>query len=168
MLTTTQEVMAVLDGTFQISEKHIAPRVHTNGDGRGMRLPRTRIPWSKEDDKKLIELVEKEGMHWRRFTSVFDASDDAIRNRWKRITQPPPPESGNTCPPRASASSSQSRPRVMWTKKEDAQLEFAVRTNRMKELHLPKHPRCSWRNRIHRLGLDDLYRLCHKRSLSMR
>ena len=120
---------------------------------------RPRYHWSDTDDARLLSLVAEHGRQWRRFTTVFHVSDDAIRNRWKRLTGSEDDEDG------VRPSSSQQVPRIPWTEREDAVLREAMENHRYYELResdLPRHPRSSWRNRIHRLGLTFLYSAQHK------
>ena len=85
-----------------------------------------------------------------------DTSDDAIRNRWKRLTT----EGDTEQNPRTT--SSESSPRTRSVDRRRYHPHSAVSSNTLNSVPA-RHPRSSWRNRIHRLGLDEAYRECHKR-----
>lgn len=41
--------------------------------------------WTEEQDKQLLELVAMRGHAWRKISSFFLKSDDAVRNRYWRL-----------------------------------------------------------------------------------
>ena len=166
LLTTTEQVMAVIDSLDHsdyncASSAPLSPVLHAEpSEAVVLHKKKRKRYWTDEEDELLLRLVEKEGMHWRRFLPLFpDTSDDAIRNRWKRLTT----EGDTEQKPREPRPPNQVPVRVAWTVEEDTILTQAVLSNTLNSVLLARHPRSSWRNRIHRLGLDEAYRECHKR-----
>ena len=165
ILTTTEEVMAVIAAVDESDDTNASPFaaiVHSEPSEAVSTKKKRKRFWTDEEDELLLRLVEKEGMHWRRFLPLFpNTSDDAIRNRWKRLT-----DAESEQKPREPRPPNQVPVRVTWTLDEDTILTQAVLTNTLDSVILARHPRSSWRNRIHRLGLDEAYRECHKRHRS--
>lgn len=168
LLTTTEQVMAVIDSLDHsdyncVSSALLSPVHAEPSEAVVLHKKKRKRYWTDEEDELLLRLVEKEGMHWRRFLPLFpDTSDDAIRNRWKRLTT----EGDTEQKPREPRPPNQVPVRVSWTVQEDTILTQAVLSKSLDSVILARHPRSSWRNRIHRLGLDEAYRECHQRSRS--
>merc|ERR1712023_555616 len=54
-----------------------------------------RLSWDSEDDAKIVAAVREHGCKWRRIASLFEGrSDDAVRNRWKRVKDLPEHNNG--------------------------------------------------------------------------
>ena len=114
------------------------------------------MKWSPTDDLLLIEAVQQHGERWRKIKRLLGciASDDALRNRHKRLTHPPnqPP---TPRPPRALRSA-----REVWTKCEDIVLiqqvmlqkhAHRIQWSQIVLHHLPNRTAQGARNRYERV-----------------
>lgn len=108
--------------------------------------------WSSSDDLLLIQAVHEHGERWREIKKSlgYIASEDAIRNRYKRLTQLPTPK------PFKGVRSA----REPWTKCEDLilikQVMLQKHSHRIKwsqivAQHLPRRTSQSARNRYERI-----------------
>lgn len=115
---------------------------------------RGRTAWSREEDDLIREHVRQRGLHWRNAEQQFPGrSDDAIRNRFKRLTEEATPRACTDAP---RSQSDDAEKRVSWTSKEDALIVQTIQKNKKTSwtaLHtlLPSRTPHAIRNRFNRL-----------------
>ena len=141
----------------------------------GSRNTLGRKEWSAEEDAIIMAEVEKNGQKWRVIAAQLPGrSDDAVRNRWKRLSAEaasqasavadalgiPLPSvveggeggSGEAAAPKAPKVKAE---RLAWTKAEDAEIIRCVQSYGLKwgriSQNLPGRTAHAIRNRFHRL-----------------
>jgi len=119
------------------------------------------MKWSSTEDLLLIEGVKEHGQRWRTIKKSFGwtVSEDAIRNRYNRLTGTQTPKLRNRLRIRPC--------RQMWTKYEDIVLiqqamlqeHSRIQWNQIVLQHLPKRTAQGARNRYNRIlygsDIDD-------------
>lgn len=157
-LHTSEEVGKVLEAFDFLWDSERAPSAESSAESSaeasqaGSR--RRRRTWEEEDDLKISFMVSTYGFRWRIIARELGTTDDAVRNRWKRILEI---REAATLPPRPPRPIPTRERRRGWTKEEDAALRLALETDTLDELHLPGRDRSTWRNRIFRAGMTALY-----------
>lgn len=141
-----------------------APAESSIGGGCGRNLA-GRTAWSDEEDAMVVRSVREHGCKWRQIAALFPGrSDDAIRNRWKRVRYLPehnggvdvkPPDKLKHVAGAASLEEKAQPERVSWSAAEDDMImnsieELGHRWQKIAE-RLPGRTEHAIRNRFARL-----------------
>ena len=148
-----------------------------SGSGSGKVAARNtmgRKEWSAEEDATILAAVEEHGQKWRIIaTKLPGRSDDAVRNRWKRLSAekeqvaaavadalgiPGDDKEAKAAAAREAKEARAAKPkpeRLAWSKAEDAEIvrcvtEYGLKWGRISQ-NLPGRTAHAIRNRFHRL-----------------
>ena len=155
-LYTSADVMAAL-------------AAHEGGEHRAAAAPPPPPPRGAWDDALVAELRRLVGVHgprWRliqRELGPGAPTDDALRNKWRRLEEAEGRRPAPAARPPAPAPAAAARC-GWWTAEESARLAAAIHAGdlRLFAAHAGARPTTAWRNRAYRLGLGEAWQRCPK------
>ena len=88
MVHAEQPVMAHAEiGTLPVMAHAELPVMPVSGGGSGRGSGKVKVPWTHEEDLKVLEGVSRYGQSWAKIARELPEArtDDAVRNRWHRL-----------------------------------------------------------------------------------